>query len=133
MRRTIQLGLLLSLAAVQLPATEMANLRNGFSIRHEHHEVVGANTRLYISNEPDGSYVDVLTSEIESFAVAPPDVTNSPATPAKQVDLATIIGDASARSRIDADFIASVIRAESGNNCLLYTSPSPRDGLLSRM
>ena len=30
--------------------------------------------------------------------------------------LAAIISDASARSQIDADFIASVIRAESGNN-----------------
>src|SRR5664279_4110177 len=132
MRRTIQFGLLLSLAAVQLPATEMANLRNGFSIRHEYHEVVGENTRLYLSKEADGSYVDVVTAEIESFAAAPQDPVASPAMPAKQKDLATIVGDASARSQIDADFIASVIRAESGNNSRAV-SPKGAKGLMQLM
>ena len=26
-----------------------------------------------------------------------------------------------------------IVRFQGGHNCLLYTSPSPRDGLLSRM
>ena len=26
-----------------------------------------------------------------------------------------------------------ILRGDDGNDCLLYTSPSPRDGLLSRM
>ena len=51
----------------------MANLRNGFSIRHEHHEVVGDTTRLYMSADPAGGYVDVPTADIENFEPAPPD------------------------------------------------------------
>lgn len=50
----------------------MANLRNGFSIRHEHHEVVGDTTRLYMSADPAGGYVDVPTADIENFEAAPP-------------------------------------------------------------
>ena len=61
-------------------------------------------------------YVDVATAEIESFAPAPPEPMSSGVTaPAKQ-ELSQIISSASASSQIDADFIASVIRAESGNN-----------------
>ena len=33
------------------------------------------------------------------------------------------------RTQLDAE----VIVADDGSSCLLYTSPSPRDGLLSRM
>src|SRR6185312_16808859 len=56
-------------AALALPcvafASEMAVLRNGFSIPHERHVVVGSNTRLYTS--ADGSYVDVPTAQIDHF------------------------------------------------------------------
>ncbi len=51
----------------------MANLRNGFSIRHERHEALGETTRLYLGDGTDGGYVDVATAEIESFEAAPPD------------------------------------------------------------
>ena len=64
---------MLALGAAQLPAAEMANLRNGFNIRHEHHETMGETTRLYLGNETSGSYVDVATSQIESFEPAPPE------------------------------------------------------------
>ena len=53
--------------ALQLHAAELANLRNGFSLRHEHHEVFGEKTRLYMTADPAGGYVDVPTAEIESF------------------------------------------------------------------
>jgi len=115
MRRYVQVGILLGLATLQLSAAEMANLRNGFSIRHEHHETFGETTRLYLSQEPSSSYVDVGTAQIESFEPAPPEPTSTNAIPATR-DLTTIISSASARSQIDADFIASVIRAESANN-----------------
>src|SRR6185437_15905377 len=45
--------------------SQLAILRNGFSIPHERHVVVGSNTRLYTS--ADGSYVDVPTSQIDHF------------------------------------------------------------------
>ena len=116
MRKFLQLGFLGLLLAAQLHAAEIANLRNGFSIRHERHEVVGDTTRLYMSAEPSSGYVDVPSAQIENFEPAPPEpqaITSRGQTP---VDLSTIVSEASTRSQVDADFIASVIRAESGNN-----------------
>ena len=101
--------------AAQLQAAEMANLRNGFSIRHERHEVVGTTTRLYMSADPAAGYVDVPTAEIESFEPAPPEPQQI-ADQAKSKDLRTIVNAASEQHQVDADFIASVIHAESANN-----------------
>ena len=114
MRKAIQFGLIALLATTQLRAAEMANLRNGFSIRHEWRETQGETTRLYLGTGSDAGYVDIATAEIDGYEAAPPEP--DVAKPAKAADLTAIIGDASERSRIDADFIASVIRAESGNN-----------------
>ncbi len=132
MRRALQFGLLFIFATVQLPAAEMANLRNGFSIRHESHETLGETTRLYLGNESNGGYVDVSTAEIVGFEAAPPDETQAVAPTSGAQDLNKIIGDASARSLIDADFIASVIRAESGNNPHAV-SPKGARGLMQLM
>ncbi len=114
MRKFLQLGFLGLLLAAQLHAAEIANLRNGFSIRHERHEVVGDTTRLYLSAEPSSGYVDVPSAQIENFEPAPPE--RPAVTSQALVDLSTIVSAASTRSQVDADFIASVIRAESGNN-----------------
>lgn len=51
-------------------ASELAVLRNGFSIRHERRQVMGTVTRLYVSVD-GSSYVDVPTLEIEHFEEAP--------------------------------------------------------------
>ena len=34
---------------------------------------------------------------------------------------------------IDGNIVKYAVRRKNGESCLLYTSPSPRDGLLSRM
>jgi soluble lytic murein transglycosylase-like protein len=116
MRKYVQLGII-ALVASQLHAAELANLRNGFTLRHEHHEVVGDATRLYMSADPAAGYVDVPTADIESFEPAPPEPQQTAATPsAKSPDLKTIVAAASTQHQIDADFIASVIAAESANN-----------------
>jgi soluble lytic murein transglycosylase-like protein len=107
---------MIALLAAQLHAAEFANLRNGFSLRHEHHEVTGATTRLYMSADPAGGYVEVPTAEIESYEPAPPDVQDAAASLAKNADLKSIVAAASNEHQIDADFIASVIAAESANN-----------------
>jgi soluble lytic murein transglycosylase-like protein len=107
---------MIGLFTAQLPAAELANLRNGFSLRHEHHEVVGDTTRLYMDADPAAGFVDVPTADIESFEPAPPDPQEAAIAPAKSLDLQSIVRAASAQHQIDADFIASVIRAESANN-----------------
>jgi len=116
----------------QLHAAEMANLRNGFSLRHEHHEVFGATTRLYMSADPAGGYVDVPSADIESFEPAPPDPQNAAAHPEKPQDLEAIVSAASQQHQVDADFIASVIRAESANNPRAV-SPKGAQGLMQLM
>jgi soluble lytic murein transglycosylase-like protein len=120
------------LTAANLPAGELANLRNGFSLRHDHHEVVGSTTRLYMSSDPAGGFVDVPTDQIEGYEPAPPDPQDSPAPMAKAVDLKAIVAEISARNKIDADFIASVISAESANNPHAV-SPKGAQGLMQLM
>jgi len=121
------------LLASQLHAAELANLRNGFSLRHEHHESLGDTTRLYMTSDPAGGYVDVPTAEIESFEPAPPEPKEEAVAPQpKTSGLAAIIAAASAQHQIDADFIASVIAAESANNPHAV-SPKGARGLMQLM
>ena len=69
-------------SALRCWATDVAVLRNGFSIRHQRRKVIGSVTRLYVSQ--DGvSYVDVPTADIEHFEEAPPEIpTSGPRLPA---------------------------------------------------
>jgi membrane-bound lytic murein transglycosylase MltF len=116
----------------QLHAAELANLRNGFTLRHEHHETFGEKTRLYMSADPAGGYVDVPTAEIESFEPAPPDPQEAASQPSKLQDLKSIVSAASQQHQVDADFIASVIKAESANNPRAV-SPKGAQGLMQLM
>jgi soluble lytic murein transglycosylase-like protein len=132
MRRLLQLGVLGLAVALPLQAAEMANLRNGFSIRHQRHETAGETTRLYMGVAPDSGYIDVPTVEIESFEAAPPDPQEAAAQTRNPKDLNSIVSGASARNQVDADFIASVIRAESANNPRAV-SPKGAQGLMQLM
>ena len=120
---------MLTLAMAPLRAAEIANLSNGFTIRHERHEVVGDITRLYTGTDTT-SYIDVPTAEVTSFEPAPPEPSKIEV--AKAVDLNEVIREVSLRSRLDADFIASVIRAESGGNAKAV-SPKGARGLMQLM
>jgi hypothetical protein len=132
MNKTFQFGWLLILAVTQLPAAEMANLRNGFSIRHEHHESLGNITRLYFDSQTARGFVDIATSQIAGFEPAPPEPDLSIGQISATQDLNAIISTASSHSQIDADFIASVIHAESANNPLAVSRKGAR-GLMQLM
>jgi soluble lytic murein transglycosylase-like protein len=132
MSRLLQFGLFGALLAAQLHAAEVANLNNGFSLRHDHHEVVGATTRLYMSADAAAGYVDVPTAEIESFEPAPPDLQDAAVPNPKSQDLKSIVSAASSQHQVDADFIASVIHAESANNPHAV-SPKGAQGLMQLM
>src|SRR6516225_5879373 len=102
MRKFLQFGLLALLVATQMHAAEIANLRNGFSIRHEHHEVVGDTTRLYMSADASSGYVDVPTAQIESFEPAPAEPQSVSTSQGQgHMDLNTIVNAASTRSQVD--------------------------------
>ena len=128
MRRLVPI-LILVFAMAPLRAAEIANLSNGFSIRHERHEIVGAITRLYTGADTS-SYIDVPTAEVASFEPAPPEP--QIVAPARPADLNEVIREVSQRSRLDADFIASVIRAESGGNANAVSRKGAR-GLMQLM
>ena len=140
MKRLIQIGLsasvlvIVALSVVPCFASDLAVLRNGFSIRHERRETIGNVTRLYVSAD-GSSYVDVPTAEIEHFEAAPAEInfvgTAAKATPTRdahlnvadlsvanltKVDLSEAVNSASLRYRLDPDLVNSVIRAESGFN-----------------
>ena len=108
-------------------AADLAVLRNGNSIRHEHKEVLGAVTRLYLGAASDG-YVEIPTNQIDHYEkdTAPPPKapTSSPQRSAAvnpqrqealtQEGLNQVVSGAGERHQIDPDFIRSVIKAESG-------------------
>jgi hypothetical protein len=143
---------ILAMAALPCFASEVAVLKNGFSIKHERREVVGDVTRLYMNKE-GSSFVDVPTSEIEHFEAAPDDptpVTQVPAatsrpvsTPAEVIapggfpgrpvaDLNQVVNEASGRYRLDPDLVNSVIKAESDFNAHAV-SPKGARGLMQLM
>jgi len=133
-------------------ATDVAILQNGFSIRHEHREVVGSVTRLYTTAD-NSAFVDIPSSDIDHFErdltptavsapapIAPPapNVPKAPAiaiTKAKPLDakaLNEVINSISDRHQIDPDLINSVIHAESGFNSHAV-SPKGARGLMQLM
>jgi len=149
---------IMSMAALPCMATDVAVLKNGFSIRHERREVVGNVTRLYVTAD-GSSYVDVPTAEIEHFEAAPdpaPAAASGSRLPASgtdsasssrawnstdppggfpgrpHTDLADVVNEASGRYRLDPDLVNSVIKAESGFN-VRAVSPKGAQGLMQLM
>jgi len=146
---------LLGVGAMQASATDVATLRNGFTIRHESRAPLGETTRLFLTAD-GSSFVDVPTAEIvqierdlnapavpekstETLATAPAAMSPSPPaaappTPAstRPADIAEAVNSASGRYRIDPDLVNSVIRAESGFK-VHAISPKGAQGLMQLM
>src|SRR5947209_20035763 len=138
--KSLAIAVLVVAAQLSAACAELAVLHNGFSIRHDRHEEIGATTRLYTAE----GYVDVQTESIASFE---PDDTPVPApapskepvpVPAAQtaqsapLDLEQIVREAANKRQIDPDFINSVIKAES-NFHPRAVSPKGAQGLMQLM
>src|SRR5438876_7138178 len=130
-----------ALSTLPCGASDLAVLRNGFSIRHERRKAIGSVTRLYVSAD-GSSYVDVPTLEIDHFEEAPKEQVSAVGLRAGAqasgsgvrasgklnvraagtrvapalVDLNQVVSEASGRYRLDPDLVNSVIKAESGFN-----------------
>jgi soluble lytic murein transglycosylase-like protein len=129
-----QLGavLMILLAALSASASQIAVLRNGFTIRHQSRDSIGAITRLYTSADKS-SYVDIPTDQIERFEVdLTPPPSPTPPTPATKPNLQEVIKGASDKQLLDEDLVNSVIRAESGFNPRAV-SPKGARGLMQLM
>ncbi len=140
-------------------AAELAILRNGFSIRHEHRLVMGTTTRLFLAAD-DSSFTDVPTAEITGYekdlslpvpvpvplpssSPAPTDShasipANAESAKSPSAKLATapplnqVVDTASATYHLDPDLVNSVIHAESGFNSRAV-SPKGARGLMQLM
>jgi soluble lytic murein transglycosylase-like protein len=142
MKRVINnFGVLLVVLAIgaSAAASDVAILRNGFSIRHESRQSIGSITRLYTATDKSG-YVDIPTDQIERFDhdftpvanISPASITKlKPAISAK-ADLQDVIRGASDKQLLDVDLVTSVIRAESGFNSRAV-SPKGARGLMQLM
>jgi hypothetical protein len=137
------------IALIARPATaaELAILRNGFSIRHEHRVVMGTTTRLYLA-EDDSSFTDVPTEEITGYekdlslpvpmapethaSVAVPSGSSKPGPAKAALPLNQVVNVASAEYHLDPDLVNSVIHAESGFNAHAV-SPKGARGLMQLM
>ena len=127
-------------------AADLAILRNGFSIRHDHHMLMGTTTRLYLT-EDDSSFTDVPTDEITGYEKdlslpAPPAESAAPIPAASAFaksgsvktapPLNEVVDIASATYHLDPDLVNSVIHAESGFNAHAV-SPKGARGLMQLM
>ena len=133
---------LLPFCIISASASEIAVLRNGFSIRHDHHVVMGETTRLFLSSD-DASFTDVATAEITGFekdltlpvarAAAPAPLASASAEVTHpKADLNEVVNSASATYHLDPDLVNSVIHAESGFNSHAV-SPKGARGLMQLM
>ena len=127
-------------------AAELAVLRNGFSVRHDHHKVMGDTTRLFLSPD-ESSFTDVSTAEITGYEIDlslplpvqpaqsatpfAPQSTTAP-NPRPAPDLNQVVNSASATYHLDPDLVNSVIHAESGFNSHAV-SPKGARGLMQLM
>lgn len=113
-------------------AAELAVLQNGFTIRHERHEVLGETTRLYTGTSAS-DFIDVPTAQIANYAPDDPPAAAAAALPGqKPLDVNALMKDAGTKHGLDPDFISSVVHAESGFN-VKAVSPKGAQGLMQLM
>jgi hypothetical protein len=123
---------LLAVTTAPAVSTEIAILRNGFSIRYQHRDAHEDVTRLYLSGADD-SYIDVPSYQILEFAKDDED--DRPARVEEQppkTTLGEMIIAASKRNGVDPDLVRSLIQAESGFNSKAI-SPKGAQGLMQLM
>lgn len=127
-----------SLCAVR--ASERVVLANGFDMRCDHHAQVGEMIRLY-TNRGEGSYIEIHPSEITGFeTVADPRPTGSEKVDSEAsadahlspADLHQMLTKAGQQHNLDADLLASVVKAESNGNTRAVSRAGAR-GLMQLM
>lgn len=133
-------ALVMAFAARPASAADLAILRNGFSIRHDHRAVMGTTTRLFLSAD-DVSFTDVPTADITGYekdlsvppqVEAPASAPVSPVLMKPAIPLNQVVDSASAAYHLDPDLVNSVIHAESGFNTRAI-SPKGARGLMQLM
>jgi hypothetical protein len=129
-------ALSLWLAGAGAHAADRITLRNGFTYDCARTEPVDpAHTRLFLEGTGDASYVDVATAEIVEKDVLPPppprpQVTATVASPRQ--DVHALLHQAGTQHNIDAELLASIVKAESSGNAHAVSRTGAR-GLMQLM
>jgi hypothetical protein len=126
---------LMALGSTRTSASELAILRNGFTIKFERRELRAEMTRLYFGGT-SGGYADVPTKDISGYEIEEIIPTVPPAETSPVVSEAMSLGElvehASQRNKVDAELVLSVIRAESAFRANAI-SPKGAQGLMQLM
>jgi hypothetical protein len=120
-------------------AAERVLLANGFDMRCSHHAQVGQMIRLY-TGAGEGSYIEFRPEEITGYEAVPDAAPVEPArTGTKPVeaklspaDLHEMLAVAGQQHNVDADLLASVVKAESNGNTRAVSRAGAR-GLMQLM
>ena len=130
-----------ALAGVAHPAfaAERISLTNGYEILCTHHEQIGSQIRLYLGTG-DSSYIDRSTEDIAKIENVPdpPAPRSSGAAGARTdaklslADLHEMLAEAGRQHNLDADLLASVVKAESNGNTRAVSRAGAR-GLMQLM
>ena len=123
---------------------QAAVLRNGFNLLFARREIAGPATRLWLCDGAGAGYVEIPSEQIVGVEPRESAVPLAPAAPASApaktargalpaaLPVANLIAGAASRNRIDPDFVASVVKAESGFNPAAV-SPKGAQGLMQLM
>ncbi len=142
-------ALFAALCPVAAHALEHVTLRSGFAVDCTRREAVGDRVRLYLPSLPDaadgsGSYMEVGRASVVRVEVLPDppaqaarrDVPSSLGTretaEPTRAEIGEMLEHAGARHNIDADLLASVVRAESGGRVRAVSRTGAR-GLMQLM
>jgi len=121
-------------------AAERVYLANGFDMRCDHHAQVGSVVRLYMS-KGEGSFIEMKPVEITSYETVPdppPSPAAAPMSPVRSdakltpADLRLMLTDAGEHHNLDADLLASIVKAESNGNAHAVSHAGAR-GLMQLM
>jgi soluble lytic murein transglycosylase-like protein len=139
--RALRLCATVLLLTSTLFAVEIAELRNGFTIRHRTREARDGLVRLYVDDQKK-SFVDVPIDQVEGYS-SEPDPAPLPAMPSASSSVSSsvsqpakstsqIVLEASLKQGVDSDFIHSVIKQESAGNANAVSRAGAR-GLMQLM
>jgi len=126
-------------------AGELVTLRNGFEVSCDHHAEADGRVRLFLSANED-NYLEMTLEEITGVELVPdPPATSGSAeasstramTPSgdsrlNPADLREMLSKAGHEHNLDADLLASLVRAESGGNVRAVSRAGAR-GLMQLM
>src|SRR6266568_7214193 len=127
--RALRLSASVLLLTSNLFAVEVAELRNGFTIRHRTRETREGLVRLFLDNGKK-SFVDIPAEEVEGYSSEPDPEPIAASQPAKSTR--QIVQEASNKQGVDSDFIHSVIKQESAGNATAVSRTGAR-GLMQLM